>query len=77
MLTKEQKRDIISFISTFSTKPIFECVNSVGDAYNELDYEPDDDCRDKLWDEVTEFLDDCGSALEDWFENEHCKHLDG
>jgi hypothetical protein len=73
VLTTEQKRAIIRHISFWSTKSIFECVEEVFEVYEKED---DEESRDAMWDEVRDFLGECSQGLEDWFENEHCKHLD-
>ena len=70
LLTVEQKRAIIEYITCWSTKPILEDVDEVGETYT-------DENGDQLSEEVGNFLDECGDALKGWFENEHCKHLDG
>ncbi len=69
LLTVEQKRAIIKYITGWSTKPVLEDVDEVAQAWT-------DENGDRLWSEVGDFLDECGAALERWFENEHCKHLD-
>jgi hypothetical protein len=68
-LTVEQKHAIIRYITGWSAKPILEDVDEVGTAWTEEN-------GDQLYDEVWDFLNECGTALERWFEDEHCKHLD-
>lgn len=64
MLTKQQKIDIIEYMSGTSVKAIFEDVDSVGETVT-------DDNYDQLRDEIYDFVDEWKSVLRKWVESEH------
>lgn len=63
MLTREQKKAIVSYLTGWSTKPIFEDVDEIGQTWTEEN-------SDQLEDEVGNFLDECAAVLEEWVKNE-------
>ncbi len=64
MLTREQKRAILNYVSGYSIKAILEDVDEVGQTWTE---ENDDQLRA----EIERFLDERDAAVKEWFNNEH------
>jgi len=63
MLTTEQKRAIVNYIIRWSTKDVFESLP-------ELSETSEDENWDKLWEEVSKFLNKCSDVLNKWVSKE-------
>lgn len=63
MLTKEHKKAIVSYLTGWSIKPIFEDIDEIGNLYDPNDQEEE---FDQLENEVGNFLDECAAVLEEW-----------